>query len=80
MPLVLRAERPEYFQEPQQAPAPKQVPVKKHVEAAQQQPPRLAEAGTSIPQHAPRKVFEMDDDSFEKLSSTELAKMRGDFA
>ena len=79
--LVLRADRPEYFTEQPapKAPAPKTVPVKKHMDAASQQPPRLSEAGSSVTQHALPKVFEMDDDSFEKLSAAELAKMRGDF-
>ena len=85
--MVLHAERPELFapaqtQEPEPAPVkpqPKPVNVQKNLKTAAQQPPRLSDAGSSVVQHAAPNVFELDDPSFEALSETELAKMRGDF-
>lgn len=67
---------------PTPAPAPRKTDVKRNVDAAKAQPPRMETGGNSDAAGVSNKldIMKLSDAEFEKLTEDELAKLRGDFA
>jgi hypothetical protein len=63
-------------------PAPRKTDIKRNVEAAKSQPPRMETGGNSDAAGMGNKidVMKLSESEFEKLTEDQLAKLRGDFA